>query len=220
MALTSTAEDYLLAIYGLRAEGAPVINARLAERLNVAAPTVSATLERLVRDGHIWIGKDHEVFLTLSGERDSERLARRHRLIEHWLITTLGLGWSDVHEEADRIEHAVSEELTDRISESLGHPPTCPHGLPIPGNYPETDVSSMFTLGQAEPGMELRVVRLSEPAEDDVVLLNYLETKQLVPGRVISAVERTPAGHLVVVVSGATVVIDDRVSKSLWVMQA
>ena len=219
MALTKTTEDYLLAIYGLRAEGAPVINARLAERLHVAAPTVSATLDRLARDGHIWISDNHEVYLTLAGERRSERLARRHRLIEHWLISTLGLGWADVHEEADRLEHSVSEDLTERISESLGHPPTCPHGLPIPGNYPETDVSTMFTLNRAEPGMELRVVRLSEPAEDDSELLRYFESKQLVPGRVVSVVEQTPAGHFVIAADGVTIVVDDTVAASLWVMR-
>ena len=150
MPLTSTTEDYLLAIYGMRAEAESVINARLAERLHVAAPTVSATLDRMIRDGHVWIDGRRQVFLTLGGERVAERLARRHRLIEHWLIRTLGMGWAEVHEEADRLEHSVSEELTERISASLGHPATCPHGLPIPGNYPETDVTQLFSLSQAK----------------------------------------------------------------------
>ena len=177
----------------LRAEGDPVINARLAERLSVRPATVSATLDRLVRDEHVWIGDGHEVFLTLGGERTAERLARRHRLIEHWLISTLGLGWADVHEEADELEHSVSPELTERISESLGHPPTCPHGLPIPGNYPVTDIASLYPLIRAEPGATVRVVRLSEPAEDDGDLLRYFEDKNLVPGRVVKVTERTPA---------------------------
>ena len=220
MPLTPTTEDYLLAIYGLRAEVEPVINARLAERLQVAPATVSATLERMVRDEHIWIGKNHEVFMTLGGERVAEQLARRHRLIEHWLIKTLGLGWAEVHQEADRLEHTVSAELTDRISASLGHPPTCPHGLPIPGNYPETDVGQLFPLAKARPETDVLVVRLSEPAEDDLDLLRYFEDKGLVPGRVISIVEKTPAGHLVVIADGETVVVDDRVGASLWVMDA
>ncbi len=220
MALTKTHEDYLLAIYGLRAEGDPVINARLAERLNVRPATVSATLDRLVRDEHVWIGDGHEVFLTLGGERTAERLARRHRLIEHWLISTLGLGWADVHEEADELEHSVSPELTERISESLGHPPTCPHGLPIPGNYPVTDIASLYPLIRAEPGATVRVVRLSEPAEDDGDLLRYFEDKNLVPGRVVQVTERTPSGHLLVQIDDDPVVVDERVGTSLWVVNA
>lgn len=218
MALTSTAEDYLLAIYGLRAEGGPVIAARLAERLGVSAPTVSASLDRLVRDAHVWINPQREVYLTLGGERTAEKLARRHRLIEHWLIRTLGLGWAEVHREADRLEHAISPELTDRISEALGHPPTCPHGLPIPGNYPETDVGNLFKLSSADIGSKVRVVRLSEPAEDDSDLLHYFEDKQLVPGRVIDVVEKTPAGHIVVQVDDQAAVVDDTVADNLWVM--
>ena len=220
MTLSNTVEDYLLAIYGMRADAEAVINARLAERLHVAPPTVTATLERMVRDGHIWIDKHHQVFLTLSGERSAERLARRHRLIEHWLIRTLGLGWADVHEEADRLEHSVSEELTEHISASLGHPATCPHGLPIPGNYPETDVGQIINLGQVKTGADVRIVRLSETAEDDGELLHYFEDKQLVPGRVMHVTEITPSGHLVVALDGATVVIDDNVASNLWVIKA
>ena len=205
---------------GYAPRGGPVIAARLAERLSVSAPTVSASLDRLVRDGHVWIAPQHQVFLTLGGERTAEQLARRHRLIEHWLIKTLGLGWADVHHEADRLEHAISPELTDRISEALGNPPTCPHGLPIPGNYPETDIGNLFKLSAAEVGSKVRVVRLSEPAEDDSELLHYFEEKQLVPGRVIKVVERTPAGHIVVHVDSHPAVVDDTVAENLWVIAA
>jgi DtxR family Mn-dependent transcriptional regulator len=220
MTLSNTVEDYLLSIYSMRADSEAVINARLAERLHVAPPTVTATLERMLRDGHIWINDQHQVFLTLSGERSAERLARRHRLIEHWLIRTLGLGWADVHEEADRLEHSVSEELTEHISASLGHPATCPHGLPIPGNYPETDVRKIVNLGKVDVGADARIVRLSEIAEDDGDLLHYLEDKQLVPGRIMHISEITPSGHLVVELDGATVVIDDKVASNLWVIEA
>ena len=220
MTLTTTTEDYLLAIYGMRAEAEPVINARLAERLHVAPPTVTATLDRLVRDGHVWIDERHEVFLTLSGERAAEQLARRHRLIEHWLIRALGLGWAEVHEEADKLEHSVSDELTERISESLGHPATCPHGLPIPGNYPETDIAQLFSLANVKEGANVRIVRLSEPAEEDVELLRYFEDKQLVPGRTMTAREVTPSGHMVMELDGATVVVDNHVASNLWVMDA
>ena len=220
MALTSKFEDYLLAIYGLRAEGGPVIGARLAERLGVSAPTVSSSLERLVRNGHVWINSEHEVFLTLGGERTSEQLARRHRLVEHWLIRTLGLRWAEVHEEADRLEHAISPELTDRISESLGNPPTCPHGLPIPGNFPETDLGNLLKLSAAEVGTKVRIVRLTEPAEDDTELLRYFEEKHLVPGHVVDVVERTPTGHVVVHIDDQPVVVDETVGDNLWVIAA
>ena len=220
MTLTTTTEDYLLAIYGMRAEAEPVINARLAERLHVAPPTVTATLDRLVRDGHVWIDERHEVFLTLGGERTSEQLARRHRLIEHWLIRTLGLRWAEVHEEADRLEHAISPELTDRISEALGNPPTCPHGLPIPGNFPETDLGNLFKLSAAEVGTKVRIVRLTEPAEDDSELLRYFEERHLVPGHVVDVVERTPTRHVVVHIDDQPVVVDETVGDNLWVIAA
>lgn len=220
MALTSKYEDYLLAIYGLRAEGGTVIAARLAECLAVSAPTVSSSLERLVRDGYVWINPEHEVFLTLGGERTAEQLARRHRLIEHWLIRTLGLGWAAVHKEADRLEHAISPELTERISEALGNPPTCPHGLPIPGNFPETDLGNLFKLSAAKVGSKVRVVRLTEPAENDSELLHYFEEKHLVPGHIVDVVEQTPTGHVVVHIDSQPVIVDETVGDNLWVIAA
>lgn len=173
-----------------------------------------------MRDGLVWIDPNHQVFMTLAGERTAERLARRHRLIEHWLIRTLGLGWADVHHEADELEHSVSVDLTERISAALGHPATCPHGLPIPGNYPETDVSTMFPLTQARAGAAVRVVRLSEPAEDDTELLRYFESKHLVPGRVVRVREIAPSGHLVVALDQESIIIDPHIAASLWVVAA
>ena len=118
------------------------------------------------------------------------------------------------------MEHSVSDELTERISESLGHPATCPHGLPIPGNYPETDIAQLFSLANVKEGANVRIVRLSEPAEEDVELLRYFEDKQLVPGRTMTAREVTPSGHMVMELDGATVVVDNHVASNLWVMDA
>ena len=115
---------------------------------------------------------------------------------------------------------AISADLTDRISEALGHPPTCPHGLPIPGNYPETDIGNLFKLSDAEVGSKVRVVRLSEPAEDDTNLLRYFEDKQLVPGRVIEVAEHTPSRHIVVHIDDQPAVVDDTVAANLWVIAA
>ena len=122
-------EDYVLTIYRMAVAGEQVRGARLAERLGVAPPTVTEMLGRLRRDGLVAAGQP--VRLSDTGLRLARTLVSRHRLAERFLVDTLGFGWEEVHNEAHRLEHAMSARVTERLAEYLGHPATCPHGHPI-----------------------------------------------------------------------------------------
>jgi Mn-dependent DtxR family transcriptional regulator/predicted RNase H-like HicB family nuclease len=126
-------EEYLQAIYTLADEGASVIGARLASFLGVSAAAVSEMLHRLEREGLVDFDTRKEVRLTGSGKQAAARVIRRHRLAERMLVDLLGYEWWKTHEEAERIEHAMSEEMEERLARVLGDPQTCPHGNPMPG---------------------------------------------------------------------------------------
>ena len=137
---TDAAADYLMTIRYMHGEGQPVIAARLAERMGVSAATVSEMVNRLAREGLLAVDETtRQLELTNDGRATAERTFRRHALSE-WLLTeVIGLGWAEADEEAHHLQHAFSERVTDRIDDLLGHPPTCPHGNPIPrdGRTPE-----------------------------------------------------------------------------------
>jgi len=214
---SSTVEDYLLAIYSLNYENTEVIAARLAERLSVSAPTVSATMDRMVRDGYVTVNNDHSIELTDHGLVLAERVARRHRLTERWLADMLDLDWVMLHEEAHRLEHSISPALEARISEVLGHPETCPHGNPIPGNARNWSNKGMVQLSSASPGAPMRVARISELVEDDVHIMAYLQGKRLIPGTRLTVQEITPFENVVIQIGQETVAVDPQVASRIWV---
>src|SRR5438874_210431 len=129
---TASVQDYLAAIYDLQSSGKPVIGARLAKHMGISAPAVTEAIQRIVRSGYVRVGRGKELSLTPKGHQIAEVMARRHRLLERWLTDTLGLNWTDAHEEAHRLEHAISPRVEDRLAELLGMPSTCPHGNPSP----------------------------------------------------------------------------------------
>src|SRR5436309_1701971 len=137
---TASVQDYLAAIYDLQSSGKPVIGARLAKHMAISAPAVSEAIQRPSRAGYVRVGRGKELTLTPRGRQIAEVMARRHRLLERWLTDTLGLNWTDAHEEAHRLEHALSPRVEDRLAELLGMPSTCPHGNPIPGMAKPTRV--------------------------------------------------------------------------------
>jgi DtxR family Mn-dependent transcriptional regulator len=168
---SAVAEEYLETIYNMEMEGDTVIAARLAEKFSVSRPTVTETLRRLVSNGFAIVRDDRTIGLTDNGRAVTENVLRRHRLAERMLFELLGMDWIDAHEQAHTIEHGMTEDLASRISERLGHPLTCPHGNPIPGNAPsglaflrERDA---FRLSEAEPGDVVEVVLISEVVEDE-----------------------------------------------------
>jgi DtxR family Mn-dependent transcriptional regulator len=194
---SKTVEDYLLNIYTISQEGRTVIAARLAEALDVAPPTVTATLHRMTRDGLLTVTPQKEIVLTELGFSRAETMVRRHRLAERLLIDILGLDWADVHEEAHRFEHAISPRVEERILAVLGHPTTCPHGSPIPGSG-GTNHMDATRLEDATTGDHVTVVRISEEAERDRELLGYFQRSGLLPGREFEVTEVEPYNALMV----------------------
>jgi DtxR family Mn-dependent transcriptional regulator len=188
---TASVQDYLAAIYDLGGSGKPVIGARLAKHMSVSAPAVTEAIQRIARGGYVKVGPGKALTLTPKGRQIAEVMARRHRLLERWLTDTLGLNWTDAHEEAHRLEHALSPRVEDRLAEMLGMPSTCPHGNPIPG-MPRPPRVEPFPLNQAKEGATVVVERITEEAEADKNLLEYLWRNDVRPGRRLSIVEVAP----------------------------
>src|ERR671918_592551 len=172
-ATTASVQDYLAAIYDLTSSGKPVIGARLAKHMGISAPAVTESMQRMTRGGYVRVGRGKELMLTPKGRQIAEIMARRHRLLERWLTDTLGLNWTDAHEEAHRLEHALSPRVEERLAELLGVPTTCPHGNPIPG-MPAPEAHNPVPLSQTAAGQELTVDRITEEAEADRQLLRFL----------------------------------------------
>jgi DtxR family Mn-dependent transcriptional regulator len=157
------------------------------------------------------------VSLTPKGREIAEVMARRHRLLERWLTDTLGLNWADAHEEAHRLEHAISPRVEERLATLLGMPSTCPHGTPIPG-MPAPAPVEPFPLAQAEGGVTVVVERITEEAEADKNLLEYLWRNEVRPGRRLRVVEVAPwAGTITLSGDGRTIVLGLGAAAKIWV---
>ncbi len=181
---TSTVEDYLLLIYSMHREGEDVIAARLKERKGVSAPTAWATLRRMERDGLVNLSKGHKIELTDSGLELAESIMRRHMLAERLLTDILKLDWADVHEEAHRMEHAISPLIEKQILALLNNPTTCPHGNPIPGanHVPDETIQALRHVAEGETVV---INNIAEHAEEDAELMHYLERSGLTPGALL-----------------------------------
>ena len=214
---TTSVQDYLAAIYDLGGTGKPVIGARLAKHMGVSAPTVTEAVQRLGRGGYVKVGRGKELALTPKGREVAEVMARRHRLLERWLTDTLGLDWTDAHEEAHRLEHAISPRVEDRLAEMLGMPSTCPHGNPIPG-MPRTPRVAVFPLAQAAEGATVVVERITEEAEADKKLLEHLWRHDVRPGRQLTITEIAPwAGTITAASEGRTITLGLPAAGKIWV---
>src|SRR2546429_9220570 len=132
-ATTASTQDYLAAIYDLAGSGKPVIGARLAKHMSISAPAVTEAMHRMARGGYVKVGPGKALSLTAKGREIAEVMALRHRLLERWLTDTLGLNWTDAHEEAHRLEHALSPRVEDRLAGLPGMPGPRPHRHPRPG---------------------------------------------------------------------------------------
>ena len=195
---SKTVEDYLQVMHYMTRDGMPIIGARLAERIGVAPPTVTATLKRMREAGLIEMDGHKVVHLTDDGRDHAESIVRRHALAERLLTDILGLGWSESHEEAHMVEHVISPKVERRLMQVLGNPTRCPHGNPIPGTG-SRPAPNAFSLSQARKGQQLVVERIVEEAEDDLDLMAYLERSGIVPRARLEVVEVAPAAGLVTV---------------------
>jgi DtxR family transcriptional regulator, Mn-dependent transcriptional regulator len=174
----NTKEEYLQAIWTLGDEGGSVIGARLAQFLGVSAASVSEMLQRLSRDRLVALNERREVSLTVRGRNLAAPIVRRHRLIERMLTDILGYEWWKTHDEAERLEHAISPEMERRMMETLGNPDACPHGNPMPGAVPRWSQP----LEQVPVGSRVAVERIPDQYEHEPGFLEYLDTEGLRPG--------------------------------------
>lgn len=197
----SAFEEYCEAIFELKEDEFDVIQARIAERLQVSRPAVSEMIRRLTTEGLITV--DDGIALTTRGLAVAERVVRRHRLAERFLTDILGLSWADAHIEAGKWEHVLSEPVEMAINRMLENPTTCPHGNPIPGSgYLETDLVALSTLGV---GDNFTVTRIPEELEFTPGLLDFLEDNAILPGRHGVLTAASPDGTVTVKIEDRTV---------------
>lgn len=190
--VTHALEDYLKAIYQLSEEARPVISARIAAETGVSPSTIFATLRRLAKEGYVTINRRKEIHLTSEGKRVAENIVRRHFLTERFLTDLLGLDWVKAHQEAHRLEHAISQDVEERLAELLGHPKTCPHGNPIPGASLEPAPKTM-PLNEATDGQRVELDYITEGGERDVRLLGFLQDHGLRPGTTLDVLDVAPS---------------------------
>ncbi|MBN2388388.1 MAG: metal-dependent transcriptional regulator [Anaerolineales bacterium] len=211
--LSSTIQDYLSLIYVMERDQEPVVGSRLAELLGVTPPTVTNTLKRMTRDGLITMNKDG-THLTESGWSAARVVMRRHMLMEWMMVKTLP--WSQLHNEAHQLEHAISPMTETALMEQLGRPQTCPHGNPLPGC--EQAVATWIPLTKIPAGETITIRRIHELAEENIQLLGYLETKRIMPGTRATVTEILPFNQTITVeVEGQPIMLGNAAARFIYV---
>ncbi|HUF46799.1 MAG TPA: metal-dependent transcriptional regulator [Vicinamibacterales bacterium] len=217
---TQTVENYLKTIYGAQTDRGPgdalVPMGHLASTLGVAPGTATTMVKALADSGLVHYEPYAGVRLTPAGEKLASLVLRRHRLIELFLVKVLDMNWSEVHDEAEQLEHAVSDRLIERIDAMLGRPTADPHGDPIPsaeGTVPEISDVDLVTAAVGEP------VRVARVIDQDATFLRFVERHGLVPGSRLVVIERDPASDSVVISSddGQTTTIGARAAAKILV---
>lgn len=207
---TVAEEEYLQILFWLQEAGLPMTGANVARAMQLSAPTVHEMIGRLERDGYITRGEDRAIAFTDSGAEHAEGIVRRHRLIERFLTDVLGVPWDEVHEEAERLEHAMSPVLETRMLAAIGDAKTCPHGHPIVAGARLAGVP----LADVEVGATVRVLRFENEAED---LLRYLKISGLEPGMEGVLAERDDE-HVVVESRGRRMTVTCSVAETVSVV--
>jgi DtxR family Mn-dependent transcriptional regulator len=184
-------EEYLETILELEESGIRPMRARIVERLGVSAPAVSETVRRLEREGYLTLDESRAIRLTDEGRHYATSIMRRHRLAERLLTDVLKVPWSQVHEEAGRLEHAISPRLEAHLVALLGDPGTCPHGNPIPGSANEVSVATQVPLGTLDAGTTVVVRRIDEEIEAQYDRMQELEAGGVMPGHMLRILEPT-----------------------------
>jgi DtxR family Mn-dependent transcriptional regulator len=208
---TVAEEEYLQILFWLQEAGLPMTGANVARAMQLSAPTVHEMVGRLERDGYVTRGSDRAIAFTDSGARHAEEIVRRHRLIERFLTDVLGVPWDEVHEEAERLEHAMSPVLEERMQAAIGDAKTCPHGHPLEAGQRLAGVP----LADVEPGADVRVLRFENEAED---LLHYLKAAGLEPGLEGTLVARDDERVVVETAAGGRVTVTPSVAETVSVI--
>jgi DtxR family Mn-dependent transcriptional regulator len=192
-------EEYCEAIWELKEDDVEVIQARIAERLNVSRPAVSEMIKRMQSEGFVALDGS-TINLTADGRRLAERVVRRHRLAERLLTDILGLSWADAHLEAGKWEHVISEPVERAINRLLDNPTTCPHGNPIPGS--KYAAPAAVALSDIAVGSRFTVTRIPEELEFTPGLLEFLEAASLQPGHSGVVTAMSPDGTTTIAIDG------------------
>ncbi len=193
-ALSRSAEDYLKAIYALCEGGEAASTSAIAEALDIQPASVTGMVKRLAESGLLEHVPYKGVMLTAPGTHEALRVVRRHRVIETYLCERLGFSWDDVHDEAERLEHAASDHLIEQMSRALGAPSHDPHGAPIPTRGGVIEATDLATLADAQPGDRLRIRAVRDEDSQD---LRSMAAEGLVPGtRVRVRSDQTKRGEV------------------------
>ena len=209
-------EQYLETVLELEEAGIVPMRARIVERLGVSAPAVSETVKRLEREGYVSLDQDRVLHLSDAGRAYATSMLRRHRLAEVLLVDVLKVPWPQVHEEACRLEHAISDNLERHLVELLGDPGTCPHGSPIPGSAHVVDPGPLRALSTVPTGESCVVRRIDEHLQTLVPRMVELESARLLPGQQVVVGERDD-GQVQLLVDGVEVMVDRAVAAEVYV---
>ena len=215
--ITVSTQDYLKQIYELTEGGATASTNALAQKLKISAPSVTGMIQKLAsaEPPLVEYQKHQGVTLTKQGKRAALEVIRHHRLLEAWLVQTLGYSWDEVHEEAERLEHVISEDFERRIAAAMGHPTRDPHGELIPTEDLKMPVDESMPLSSLRPGQR-GVVICVKAAETD--LLRYLEGFGLIPEAEIEIKDYSPFDHnLTIQIGGKISVIGLNITSKIFV---
>jgi DtxR family Mn-dependent transcriptional regulator len=208
--VTVAEEEYLQMLFWLYEAGLPMTGANLARAMQLSAPTVHEMLGRLERDGYVTRGEDRSISFTEDGRREAEEITSRHRLIERFLTDVVGVPWDDVHEEAERLEHAMSPRFEAYVRASVGDAATCPHGHPIKVGERVVGVP----LADCAVGASIEILRFENEAED---LLHYLKDAGVAVG-FKGTIAASDDEHVVIVADGREHTITTSVAETVSVI--
>jgi DtxR family Mn-dependent transcriptional regulator len=214
MKLTISKEDYLKAIAEAESEESSVIAATIARWLGVTPPAVALALRRLRRDKLVEVDRRGRISLTKAGREISDKLRFRHHLVERMLSEILGMEWYKVHDEAERLEHSISEDVERRLVEKLGSNGACPHGNPISKNSVERRKLGLQQLWEATPGSSFRVDSMYER---DRKLLEYFDGLGIRPGVDLKVLSRNYDGTLTLRLEKTTISLGEAAATKIWV---
>ena len=207
-------EEYCETIFELEEDDVAVIQARMAERLQVSRPAVSEMIKRLETEG--LITTDGAIRLTPAGQGLAQRVVRRHRLAERFLTDLLGLSWAEAHHEAGRWEHVISDAVEAALDRVLGNPTTCPHGNPIPGS--SYLAPAMIPLADVNVGSPFTITRIPEELEFTPGLLDFLEESNILPGHAGVLSSTSPDGTITIEIEGRFVGVGPFASNRILVI--
>jgi len=207
-------EEYCVCIFELAEDDVAVIQARMAERLQVSRAAVSEMIKRLEAEG--LITTDGAIRLTAAGQGLAQRVVRRHRLAERFLTDMLGLSWTEAHHEAGRWEHVISDSVEAAMDRVLGNPTTCPHGNPIPGS--SYLAPAMVPLAEVAVGGAFTVTRIPEELEFTPGLLAFLEDSNILPGHAGVLTSTSPDGTITIEIDGRIIGVGPFASNRILVL--